>query len=70
MKMIKNYLLLTIIAFVPSLLWAHPGHEHHGTTLELFSHYLVTSVVVLGLGAGLLRLASYFLSKRKTNEIL
>ena len=70
MKKIKNYLLLTIIAFMPSLLWAHPGHEHHGTTLELFSHYLVTFVVVLGLGAGLFRLASYFLSKRKTNEIL
>jgi len=70
MKMIKNYLLLTIIAFMPSLLWAHPGHEHHGTTFELFSHYLVTTVVVLGLGAGLFRMASYFLRKRKTNEIL
>ncbi len=70
MKMIKNCLLSTIFAFMPSLLWAHPGHGHHGTTLELLSHYFVTLVVVLGLGVGLFRIACYFLSKRKANKIL
>ncbi len=68
MKKIKNYLLLAIIAFAPSLLRAHPGHDHHGTALELFGHYLVTLVVVIGLGAALFRVASYFLSKRKTRK--
>ena len=69
MKKIKNYLLSTIIAFTPSLLWAHPGHEHHGTAFELFGHYLVTLVVIIGLGTGLFGLASHFLSKRKTRRI-
>lgn len=69
MKKIKNYLLSTIIAFAPSLLWAHPGHEHHGTTFELFGHYLVTLVLIIGLGAGLFGLAGHFLSTRKTRKI-
>jgi hypothetical protein len=68
MKKIKNYLLSTIIAFAPSLLWAHPGHEHHGTVFELFGHYLVTLVLIIGLGAGLFGLGSHFLSKRKTRK--
>jgi len=69
MKKIKNYLLSTIIAFTPSLLWAHPGHEHHGTAFELLGHYLVTLVLIIGLGAGLFGLGSHFLSKRKTRKI-
>ncbi len=69
MKKIKNYLLSTIIAFAPSLLQAHPGHEHHGTAFELFGHYFVTLVVIIGLGTGLFGLASHFLSKRKTRRI-
>ncbi len=55
---------MTIIVFAPSLLWAHPGHEHHGTGLELLGHYLVSLMLVLGLGAGLFRLAHYLLGKR------
>ena len=69
MKKIKNYLLSAIIVFAPSLLRAHPGHEHHGTAFELIGHYLVTLVVAFGLGAGLFRLVCYFLSKRKTRRI-
>lgn len=52
MRKIKNYLLSTIMVLTPSLLLAHPGHEHHGTGLEMFFHYLVTTVLVFGLGAG------------------
>jgi len=64
MKRIKNYLLTTIVVFGPSILWAHPGHEHHGTGMELLFHFLVTFTLVLGLGVGIFRLAHYFLSKR------
>lgn len=67
MKKTKNYLLLTIMVSAPSLLWAHPGHQHHGTALELFLHFLITFTLVLGLGAGLFRLTSYFLTNRKTS---
>ena len=42
MKRIKNYLLSTIMVLAPSLLLAHPGHEHHGTGMELVFHFLVT----------------------------
>ena len=64
MKKIRNYLLMTTIVFAPSLLWAHPGHEHHGTGLELLGHHLVSLIFILVLGAGLFRLAHYLLSKR------
>ena len=66
MKKIKNYFLSTIIVFAPSLLLAHPGHEHHGTGMELIFHFLATFTLVLGLGAGLFRLAHYFLSKKNS----
>jgi hypothetical protein len=61
MKRIKNYLLTTIIVFAPALLLAHPGHEHHGTGMELFFHYLVTIVLVLAMGIG-----AYYLIRKKS----
>lgn len=64
MMKIKNYLLSIIMVLVPSLLLAHPGHEHHGTGLELFSHFLITVLLVIGLGVGLFRLTQYFLRKK------
>ena len=67
MKKIKNYLLSALIVCAPSLLLAHPGHEHHGTGMELFFHFLVTFTLIIGLGAGLFRLTHYFL--RKKNQI-
>jgi len=67
MKRIKNYLLSTIMVLAPSLLLAHPGHEHHGTGMELVFHSLATIILVLGLGAGLFGLAHYFLSKKKSS---
>ena len=67
MKKIKNYLLSTIMVLAPTLLLAHPGHEHNGTGVELISHLLATSVLVLGLGAGLFYLARYY--HRKKNRV-
>lgn len=67
MKRIKNYLLSTIMVLTPSLLLAHPGHEHQGTGLELIFHFLVTSVLALGLGAGLFYLVRYY--QRKNNRV-
>ena len=64
MKKIKNYLLSTIMVLVPSLLMAHPGHEHHGTGLELFSHLLITVLLALGIGAGLFYLIKYYRGKK------
>ena len=60
MKRIKNYLLATIMVLAPFVLLAHPGHEHHGTGLELLFHYLVTVGLVLALGAG-----AYYLLRKK-----
>ena len=64
MKRIKNYLLTTIMVLAPALLLAHPGHEHHGTGMEILFHFLATIVLAVGLGAGLFRLAHYFFNKK------
>lgn len=65
MKKIKSYLLATIMVLAPALVWAHPGHEHHGTGLELLSHFLVTGIVALGIGAGLFYAMRYFLKEKE-----
>ena len=67
MRKIKSYLLSTIIVLTPSLLLAHPGHEHHGTGMELTLHLLVTSILALGIGAGLFYLARYYY--RRKNQV-
>ena len=64
MKRIKNYLLTAIMVLAPSLLLAHPGHEHHGTGIELLLHFLVTFILVLILGAGLFGLIYYFFRRK------
>lgn len=64
MKRIKNYLLTTIMVLAPALLLAHPGHEHHGTGMEMLFHFLATIVLAVGLGAGLFSLAHYFFNKK------
>jgi hypothetical protein len=64
MRKIKNYFLATVIVFAPALLLAHPGHEHHGTGMELIFHFLATIILALGLGAGLFYVIRYFLGKK------
>ena len=67
MTKIKNYLLSTILVLAPSLLIAHPGHEHHGTGMELVLHFLITSVLALAMGAGLFYLVRYY--HRRKNPV-
>ncbi len=66
MKKIKHYLVLSFLVFTPALLLAHPGHEHHGTGLELFIHFLLTAILALGLGVGLFRLAQFVLRRKNS----
>ena len=69
MKRIRNYLLTTIIVMAPALLLAHPGHEHHGTGMEMIFHFLVTITLAVGLGAGLFYLTRYYhRSKNRINQ--
>ena len=67
MTKIKNYLLSTILVLAPTLLLAHPGHEHHGTGMEIVLHFLVTCMVALALGVGLFYLFGYY--HRRKNPV-
>lgn len=66
MKKTKKYLLTTIILLAPALLLAHPGHEHHGTGMELLLHSLVSIVLITALGAGLFYLVRSILRRKKS----
>jgi len=65
MKTIKNYLLTTMMVLAPAILLAHPGHEHHGTGMELLLHSLVSLIGIAGFAAGLFYLVRFILNRRR-----
>ena len=38
----KKKILLLLSLLLPVTLWAHPGHDHTGSTLDVISHFLTT----------------------------
>lgn len=58
MKKIKSKLALILTIF-PLTLFAHPGHEHSGTFINNFTHFMTTNIFIFAP----LGLAGYFLFK-------
>ena len=70
MKAIEKFLSASMILFLlPLVVSAHPGHDHTGSTWQIFTHFVVTYYIyfIAGLGVitGVFGYVRYRMSKHK-----